>query len=83
VSSGSESLAEPQDGSPVGKPVLRILTGDATAEEIAAVVAVFSALQTTAAPAPRPAPAWSAHHRKVRTTLPHGRGGWRSSTLPR
>ena len=31
----------------------------------------------------RRTPAWSAHHRKVRVTLPHGPGGWRSSALPR
>jgi len=64
-------------------PVLRIVRGDATPEEVAALVAVLSALQ-----APEPAPkrrlsAWSAHHRKVRRTLPHGPGGWRSSALPR
>jgi hypothetical protein len=28
-------------------------------------------------------PEWSAHHRKVRATYPHGPGGWRSSGLPR
>ncbi len=65
------------------QPVLRIVNADATPEEIAAIVAVFSALQTTPAAAPRGTPEWSAHHRKVRTTLPHGPGGWRSSALPR
>jgi hypothetical protein len=75
--------ADGADGAAADEPILRIVSGDATAEEIAAVVAVFSALPTGSAPEPRPVPAWSAHHRKVRTTLPHGRGGWRSSTLPR
>ena len=65
------------------KPVLRIVNADATPEEVAAIVAVFSALQTAPAPAPRRTPEWSAHHRKVRRTLPHGPGGWRSSALPR
>jgi len=64
------------------KPVLRIVNADATPEEVAAIVAVFSALQTAPAPEPRRTPEWSAHHRKVRRTLPHGPGGWRSSALP-
>ena len=34
-------------------------------------------------PPPRRTPEWQAHHRKVRVTLPHGPGGWRSSGLPR
>jgi hypothetical protein len=65
------------------KPVFRIVNADATPEEVAAIVAVFSALQAAPAPMPRRTPEWSAHHRKVRTTLPHGPGGWRSSALPR
>jgi hypothetical protein len=66
------------------RPVLRIVNGDATPEEVAAIVAVFAALQTSAAPpARRRTPEWSARHRTVRRTLPHGVGGWRSSALPR
>jgi hypothetical protein len=64
-------------------PTLRILTPSTTPEEVAAIVAVLSALGG-AAPAPtRPAPAWAAPHRGVRRTLPHGPGGWRASGLPR
>lgn len=64
------------------EPFLKVVRGDATPEEIAALVAVLGSL---AGPPPegRPAPAWSAHHRKVRVTGPHGPGGWRSSALPR
>jgi hypothetical protein len=65
------------------KPVLRIVNADATPEEVAAIVAVLSALQSAPAPPPRRTPEWSAHHRKVRTTYPHGPGGWHSSALPR
>ncbi|MGN0064903.1 MAG: acyl-CoA carboxylase subunit epsilon [Nocardioides sp.] len=65
------------------QPVLRVVNPDATPEEIAALVAVFSALGG-GAPAPaRPRPEWNAPHRQVRRTLPHGLGGWRSSALPR
>ncbi|MBA2953931.1 acyl-CoA carboxylase subunit epsilon [Nocardioides sp. MAH-18] len=66
------------------QPVLRIVSGDATPEEVAAIVAVLSAVGTGApGPAKRPAPAWSAPHRAVRRALPHGPGGWRASSLPR
>jgi hypothetical protein len=65
------------------QPVLRIVTPDATPEEVAALVAVFSALSSTS-PAPRPRPrAWSDPARLVRAVHPHGRGAWRASGLPR
>ncbi|HCB05744.1 MAG TPA: acyl-CoA dehydrogenase [Nocardioides bacterium] len=65
-------------------PILRVVRGDATPEEVAALVAVVAALGAGGAePAPRRTPEWSAHHRKMRRSLPHGPGGWRSSSLPR
>jgi hypothetical protein len=64
------------------RPVLRIVKGDATPEEVAALVAVVASLASSAEPPRRRTPEWSAHHRKVRRTLPHGPGGWRSSGLP-
>ncbi len=61
-----------------------MVRGDATPEEVAALVAVVAALGAGGAEPPaRRTPEWSAHHRKVRVTLPHGRGGWRSSAMPR
>jgi hypothetical protein len=64
-------------------PVLRVVSGDPTSEELAALVAVVASLgSSTPAPARR-TPEWQAHHRKVRTTYPDGPGGWRSSGLPR
>jgi len=69
---------------PVETPLLRVVNADATAEEIAALVAVFSALGSgEEAPAPRRTPEWQANHRKVRATHSHAPGGWRSSALPR
>jgi hypothetical protein len=65
------------------QPLLRIIKGDATPEEIAAIVAVVAALGSDDRPAPRRTPEWSAHHRKTRVAFPHGPGGWRSSGLPR
>lgn len=68
---------------PPQRPLLRIVNGDATPEEVAAIVAVFASMGTAGPPEKRPTPEWSAHHRGVRRTLPHGPGGWRSSALPR
>lgn len=68
-------------------PVLRVITPDTTAEEVAAIVAVLSALGGGEA-APEPARSeWASPARGVRSTpgrgLPHGRGAWRASGLPR
>jgi Acyl-CoA carboxylase epsilon subunit len=65
------------------QPVLRVIKGDATPEEIAALVAVLAALSAPAAPAPRPVSVWADPRRGVRTTPPHGPGAWRASGLPR
>jgi hypothetical protein len=81
TTAGEEATATAD--APLTPPALRIINADATPEEVAAIVAVFSALQTAPpAAAPRRTPEWSAHHRKVRRTLLHGPGGWRSSSLP-
>jgi hypothetical protein len=65
------------------RPLLRVVRGDATPEELAALVAVVAALGSAGGEPPRPrVPEWSAHHRKMRRSLPHGPGGWRSSALP-
>jgi hypothetical protein len=68
---------------PEKEPFLRVIRGDATPEEVAAVVAVLASLQAPAEPPRRARPEWNAPHRQVRRTLPHGTGGWRSSGLPR
>jgi hypothetical protein len=66
------------------RPVLKLVRGNATEEELAALVAVLAAMGNhQEEQPPRPGPEWAAPHRKTRTTLPHGPGGWRSSGLPR
>lgn len=66
------------------QPLLRVVSGNTTPEEVAAILAVLGAVGGGAPPpAKRPAPAWSAPQRAVRRALPHGPGGWRSSGLPR
>jgi hypothetical protein len=81
---GADHDHDPDTGSDTGsRPFLRVVRGDASPEEVAALVAVLGALRAPGpAAAPRRTPEWSAHHRKVRRTLPHGPGGWRSSSLP-
>lgn len=77
--------AEETTGTPAtpASPVLRVVNPDATHHEVAAIVAVLSAMGGQA-PAPRrPRSQWSAPERSARRTLPHGVGGWRASGLPR
>jgi hypothetical protein len=56
---------------------------DATPEEVAAVVAVFAALQSPAQPKPEPRSLWASHQRRTRAALRPGPGAWRASALPR
>lgn len=67
------------------KPVLQIIDAHATPEEVAAIVAVFSALGG-GAPAPKPVRSQWAHpgrgmHGSYGTVA--ARGGWKASALPR
>jgi hypothetical protein len=65
------------------RPVLRVVKGDATPEEVAALVAVIAALGSgPAGEEPEPRSAWADPADRMRTTLPHGPGAWRSSGLP-
>jgi hypothetical protein len=66
------------------KPVLRIVSGNPTDEEIAALVAVVSSLQAPAPPDEEPTrSAWSDRRALVRQPLAHGPGAWRASGFPR
>ena len=68
---------------------LVLVKGDATEEEVAALVAVLqgvaSASAAAAAASEQPAArsAWAAPARAVRTAHHAGPGGWRTSALPR
>jgi hypothetical protein len=67
------------------RPPLFVIKGDASPEEVAALVAVLPGLAAAGAgAADRPPPSeWSSHRRKVRAPLAPGPGGWRSSGQPR
>ena len=70
-----------------GEPTLRVVRGDATPEEIAALVAVLIARSGRGeGPARRPRPpargAWSDRSRQLRRPLHPGPGAWRRSAWP-
>ena len=70
------------------RPVLRVLSGEATAEEIAAVVAAVAATAGEAEPPADPGTTsiWAAHgyaHRHIRATFAPSPHGWRTSFWPR
>lgn len=69
---------------PAGEPVLRVLRGDASPEEVAAVVAVLMSRSGADAgsPARPPRSAWSDRSRQLRRPLFPGPGAWRRSALP-
>jgi acyl-CoA carboxylase epsilon subunit len=68
------------------KPVLRVVRGNPTPEEIAAVVSVLTArasaagagARTDAAPPETPS-GWNDRSRALRIPLPHGPDAWRAS----
>ena len=67
-----------------GRPALRVIRGDATPEEVAALLAVVTARAAAAVPEPGPrtTAAWSDRGRAVRAPLRPGPGAWRSSAWP-
>ena len=73
--------ADPQAESE--QPLLKVVKGDPTPEEVAALITVISSLTTDEVPPKRRTPEWSAPHRLVRAHCAPGPNGWRSSSLPR
>jgi hypothetical protein len=72
------------DGQPA-RPLLRVVRGDATGEEIAALVAVLAARggEGDAPAQPRSVKnTWSDRSRLLRRPLATGPGAWRASGLP-
>jgi hypothetical protein len=62
------------------QPPLRLVRGGATPEEVAAVLAVLSAVSAEAPePAPRHTSQWSSPERALRRRLTPGPGAWRAS----
>jgi len=66
---------------------LRLVRGNASPEELAALVAILAILAPATGedgpdPADRSASRWSTRRRVFHSTYPHGPGGWRASALP-
>ena len=72
----------------MGAPYLSVVRGDATAEEIAALVATLTAVAAARAAAAAaaeqpPAPCnWNSRARLLRSPVHPSAGGWRRSALP-
>ena len=65
----------------VAPPLLTVVRGEPTPEQLAALVAVLAARSGAAEPAPTAAaPLWSAP--QLRTPMFPGPGAWRASGLP-
>ena len=64
-------------------PYLRVVKGDPTPEELAALVTVLASLGGPAAEAPPERREWNAAWRMHQVVHAPGPGGWRSSALPR
>ena len=66
------------------RPVLRVIRGDATAEEIAAVLAVLAVRGGGRAPAARrPTAVWADRASLIRGPVRPGPNAWRASAWPR
>jgi hypothetical protein len=66
------------------RPLLRVIHGTPTAEELAAVTAVVAALAVVPPPPPpRTRPLWTDRTALLHAPLLPGKGSWRASGLPR
>ena len=65
-------------------PVLRVVRGDASPEDVAALLTVLSAVSGPVPARPRPRSHWGQRSRNVRPPAgPPGPDSWRASGLPR
>ncbi|TWD82061.1 acyl-CoA carboxylase epsilon subunit-like protein [Kribbella amoyensis] len=73
-----------ESATPEPQPVLRVVKGDPTPEELAALVAVVTARATAvpAAPEPDRAGDWATYWRTAKRPLHPGPGRWRASAHP-
>jgi hypothetical protein len=65
------------------RPLLRVVRGNPSAEELAVLIAVVSARGATAGESERPPPSrWASRSTSLRRPLSPGPGAWRASALP-
>ena len=75
-------MSSPEEPAPA-RPLLRVVRGNPSAEELAALIAVV-AVRASGAAAPEPAPPsrWASRAAGLRRPLSPGPGAWRASGLP-
>ena len=61
---------------------LRIVKGEPTSEELAALVAVLAAAQASAQQDDKVVAEWNSPHRTIRQPIHYGPNMWRRSVLP-
>jgi hypothetical protein len=67
-----------------GRPLLRVVRGEPTDAELAALTtAVLALVPDSTAPAPPPAGRWNDPAARMRRELHPGPGAWRASAWPR
>ena len=65
------------------EPLLRVVAGSPTPDELAVVVAVLTARSGAAAPEQPQFSLWARKSRQTRPSLRPGFGAWRASAMPR
>ena len=73
----------PQPEAAETRPLLKVVNPDATPEEVAAIVAVLSALGGGAPEKPQPVSEWASPARNMRGAPVLHHASWRASGLPR
>ena len=76
---GAEGLQEAQEAD--ARPVLRVVRGEPTPAELAALIAVVAARTAPAADEEPPTSAWSDRSALLRSVLAPGPGAWRWSSF--
>ncbi|MDP3711069.1 MAG: acyl-CoA carboxylase subunit epsilon [Mycobacteriales bacterium] len=67
---------------PVPSPLLRVVRGAPSPEELAALIAVVSSRGGAVEDEPASTSRWASRESLLRHPLPHGPGAWRASGLP-
>ena len=66
------------------RPLLRVVSGDPTPEELAIILAVVTARGSATKPSePKRLSLWASKGRQTRPSLGAGFGSWRASSMPR
>ena len=71
------------DAAAPARPALRVVRGEPTDAELAAVVAVLASAGGGSDPVPAPRSRWAARESLVRRVPTFGSGAWRASARPR